>query len=211
MLAIWQLTCCHSVSQPLFRLFPTQDPLKACSWSWWLPTAANCWGQENSPVSLLPASPFQISEEWDGWQWCWGRAWGTAVTPAWGKKSQTHPPGPPVCPSPLVCLCLSPSERRSAVLLGGMDPADLEPCSLCRSYGRPPHHKPHCAPRPQHSGVSQAVPPAASGQWLHSQLETHSIPSASGKKGISTWNVQKKFTIWYSFSLLLTLPPTAPF
>lgn len=28
---LWQLTCCHSVSQSLFRLFPMQDPLKVSS------------------------------------------------------------------------------------------------------------------------------------------------------------------------------------
>lgn len=141
-----------------------QEPLKVSSWSWWVATAANCWGQENSLVSLLPGSPFQLSEEWDCWWWCWRRVRDTAVTPVWGKKSQTHPPRLPVCPSSLVCLCLTFREKKGCL---AWQEGSSQTWSLRRPYGRAHHITDHTAP-PQHHGLCQIVPPAAD-QWLTAQ------------------------------------------
>lgn len=79
-----------------------------------------------------------MSREWNGWQWCWGRTWGMAVPPAWGKKSQTHPHGQPVCLSSLVCLS-APHLQRGEVLfcLAGWTQQTWSPAAFAGPMAEP--------------------------------------------------------------------------
>lgn len=163
-----------------FRLLGTGSS-NTCSWSRRLPTAVDCWGQENSPV---PAALFPIPDLWEAggadsdaeegckaWQWL--LPGGERASPAL-LGSQPAPAPLSLSVSPALPLTSRGEKFSFAWRDDPLTPGDLLPSQALRqSPASLPHHRPRrflayplCASnRPWHGWVCQAGPPAVCDKW----------------------------------------------